>query len=154
MGVLGALLLVGRPRLAMASVGRSPRCWARVWSLVDGEHCLAPGESLLQRTDLVDGLGRWRLGLDCWRWIIPRAGSASASATASPSSTTTPSSGRLLLLLSGSGWEARLWAEARGVPRDEAVSADDRLGAWFGVKHAVWDCVEAGHAPPVLDAGD
>ena len=154
MGVLGALLLVGRPRLAMASVGRSPRCWARVWSLVDGEHCLAPGEPLLQRTDLVDGLGRWRLGLDCWRWIIPRAGSASASATASPSSTTTPSSGRLLLLFSGSGGEARLWAEARGVPRDEAVSADDRLGAWFGVKHAVWDCVEAGHAPPVLDAGD
>ena len=107
---------------------------------MDGEHCLAPGESLLQRTDLVDGLGRWRLGLDCWRWIIPRAGSASASSTASPSSTTTPSSGwLLLLLLYGSGWAARLWAETRGVPRDEAVSADDQLGAWVGVIHALRD---------------
>ena len=135
-----ALLLVGWTRRAVASIGRSSRCRARVWLLMDGEHCLVTGESLLQHTDLVDGLGRRRLGLDCWCWIIPRAESASASSTASPSSTATPSSGRLLLLLlCGSGWAALLWAETLGVPRDETVSADDRLGAWIGVSHAVRD---------------
>ena len=133
-------LLVGRTRLAVSSVGRASRCWARVRLLVNGEHCLATGEPLLHHADLVDGLGRWRLGLDCWCWIVPRAESASASSTASPSSTATPSSGRLLLLLlCGSGWAALLWAETLGVPRDETVSADDRLGAWIGVSHAVRD---------------
>ena len=133
-------LLVGRTRRAVASIGRSSRCWARVWLLMDGEHCLATGESLLHHTDLVDGLGRWRLGLDCWCWIVPRAESASASSTASPSSTATPSSGRLLLLLlCGLGWAALLWAETLGVPRDEALSADDRLEARLGASHAVRD---------------
>ena len=116
-------LLVGRTRLAVSSVGLSSRCWARVRLLVNGEHCLATGEPLLHHADLVDGLGRWRLGLDCWCWIVPRAESASASSSASPSSTATPSSGRLLLLLlCGLGWAALLRAETLGVSRVKPTS--------------------------------
>ena len=133
-------LLVGLTRLAVSSVGLSSRCWAGVRLLANGEHCLATGEPLLHHADLVDGLGRWRLWLDCWCWIVSRAESASASSPASPSSAATPSSGRLLLLwLCGFGWAALLCAETLGVPRDEASSADDRLEARLGVTHAVRD---------------
>ena len=145
-------LLVGRTRLAVSSVGLSSRCWARVRLLVNGEHCLATGEPLLHHADLVDGLGRWRLGLDCWCWIVPRAESASASSSASPSSTATLSSGRLLLLLScGLGWLVR--AATLGMPRYEALVADDVFGARIGVSRATRDCVEAVCAAAILDAG-
>ena len=136
----------------MPSVGLSPRCLAMVRLLVNGEHCLAAGEPLLHHADLVDGFGRWRLGLDCWCWVVPRAESASASSSASPSSTATLSSGRLLLLLScGLGWLVR--ADTLGMPRYEAPVADDVLGARIGVSRATRDCVEAVRAAAILDAG-
>ena len=106
--------------------------------LVNGGHCLAAGEPWLHHAGLVDGFGRWRLGLDCWCWVVPRAESASALSSASPSSTATLSSGRLLLLLPcGLGW--RVLADTLGMPRYEAPSADDRLEARLGVRHAVRD---------------
>ena len=131
-------LLVGWTRLAVSSVGLSSRCWAGVRLLANGEHCLATSEPLLHHADLVDGLSRWRLGLDYWCWVVPQAESASASSLASPSSTATLSSGRLLLLLPcGLGW--RVLADTLGVPRDEASSADDWIEARLGVTHAVRD---------------
>ena len=148
-------LLVGRTRLAVSSVGRASRCWARIRLLVNGEHRLVTGEPLMHHADLVDGFGRWRLGLDSWCRVVPRAEPASASSSASPSSTAVPPSGRLLLLLScGLGLAALLRAETLGVPRDEALSAYDRLEARIGVIRAVRDWVKAVRAPVVLDAGD
>ena len=148
-------LLVGWTRLTVSSVGLASRGWARVRLLVDGEHRLVTGEPLMQHADLVDGFGRWRLRLDSGRRVVPRAETSSASSSASPSSTATPSSGRLLLLLiCGLGLAALLRAEPLGVPRDEAVSAYDRLEARIGVIRAVRDWVEAVRAPVVLDAGD
>ena len=145
-------LLVRLTQLAVPSVGLSPRCLAMVRLLVNGEHCLAAGEPLLHHADLVDGFGRWRLGLDCWCWVVPRAESVSASSSASPSSTATLSSGRLLLLLScGLGWLVR--ADTLGMPRYEAPVADDVLGARIGVSHAIRDGVEAVRAAAILDAG-
>ena len=129
-------------RLAVPSMGLSPRCLAMVRLLVNGVHGLAAGEPLLHHADLVDGFGRWRLGLDCWCWIVPRVESASALSSASPSSTATLSSGRLLLLLPcGLGWRVRwrVLADTLGMPRYEAPSADDRLEARLGVTHAVRD---------------
>ena len=141
----------------MPSVGLSPRCLAMVRLLVNGEHCLAAGEPLLHHADLVDGFGRWRLGLDCWCWVVPRAESTSASSSASPSSTATLSSGRLLLLLPcGLGWRVRWQVRAGtlGMPRYVAPAADDFLGARIGVSHAVRDRVEAVRAAAILDAGN
>ena len=111
-------LLVGWTRLAVSSVGRASRCWARVRLLVNGEHRLVTGEPLMHHADLVDGFGRWRLRLDGGCRVVPRAETSSASSSASPSSTATPSSGRLLLLLiCGLGLAALLRAEPLGVPR-------------------------------------
>ena len=136
----------------MSFVGLSSRCWAMVRLLVNGEHCLATGDPLLHHADLVDGFGRWRLGLDCWCWVVPRAESASASSSASPSSTATLSSGRLLLLLSCRRG-GLVSADTLGMPLNEAMVAADVVGARIGVSCAARDCVEAVCAAAILDAG-
>ena len=131
-------LLVGRTRLAVSSVGRSSRCWARVRLLVNGEHRLVTGEPLMHHADLVDGFGRWRLRLDGGCRVVSRAEPASASSSPSPSSAAVPSPGGLLLLLScGLGLAALLRAEALDVPRDEAVAAHGRFEARLVVLHAL-----------------
>ena len=120
--------------------------------LVDGVHSLAAGKTLVHQADLVDGLGCRRLGLGGRRWVVTRAESTSASSSASPSSTAAFSSGRLLLLLSCRRG-GLVSAAALGMPRIEAMVADDVVGARIGVSCATRDCVEAVCAAAILDAG-
>ena len=120
--------------------------------LVDGVYGLAAGEPLVHHADLVDGFGRWRLGLDGWCWVVMRAESTSASSSASPSSTATLSSGRLLLLLSCR--RGRLvGAVTLDVPLIEASVAADFVGAWIGVRCVAHDRVEAMGTLAIFDAG-
>ena len=110
--------------------------------LVDRVHRLVTSETLVHRADQVDGLG-------CRRGVVVLAWSASASSSAAAASS---SSGRLLLLLScGLGWLVR--AATLGMPRMEALVADDVFGARIGVSCATRDCVQAVCAAAILDAG-
>ena len=110
--------------------------------LVDRVHRLVTSEALVHRGDQVDGLG-CRRGV-----VVVLAWSASASSAAAAAA----SSGRLLLLLScGLGWLVR--AATLGMPRMEALVADDVFVARIGVSCATRDCVEAVGAAAILDAG-